>query len=89
VSWGLSGEVILMTLVGGIGTVFGPVIGAAFIITMQNYLTGLAQWVPVVQGTIFIVVVVLFQRGIAGEIGEALRRMKRRQAAKAQAARGT
>ena len=89
VSWGLSDEVILMTLVGGIGTVFGPVIGAAFIITMQNYLTGLAQWVPVVQGTIFIVVVVLFQRGIAGEIGEALRRMKRRQAAKAQAARRT
>ena len=87
VSWGLSGEVILMTLVGGIGTAFGPVIGAAFIITMQNYLTGLAQWVPVVQGTIFIVVVLLFQRGIAGEIGEALRRMKRRQAAKARDAR--
>jgi len=87
VSWGLSGEVILMTLVGGIGTAFGPVIGAAFIVTMQNYLTGLAQWVPVVQGTIFIVVVLLFQRGIAGEIGEALRRMKRRQAAKARDAR--
>jgi branched-chain amino acid transport system permease protein len=87
VSWGLSGEVILMTLVGGIGTVFGPVIGAAFIITMQNYLTGLSQWVPVVQGTIFIVVVLLFQRGIAGEIGEALRRMKRRSALKAQKAR--
>jgi branched-chain amino acid transport system permease protein len=84
VSWGLSGEVILMTLVGGIGTVFGPVIGAAFIITMQNYLTGLAQWVPVVQGCIFIVVVVLFQRGIAGEIGEWLRRMKRQSAIKAQ-----
>ncbi len=84
VSWGLSGEVILMTLVGGIGTAFGPVIGAAFIITMQNYLTGLAQWVPVVQGTIFIVVVVLFQRGIAGEIGEWLRRMKRRSTLKTQ-----
>ncbi len=76
VSWSLSGEVILMTLVGGIGTVFGPVIGAAVILTMQNYLTGLAQWVPVIQGAIFVVVVLVFQRGIAGEIAEWFRRGK-------------
>ncbi|MES2536929.1 MAG: branched-chain amino acid ABC transporter permease [Pseudomonadota bacterium] len=82
VGWGLSGEVILMTLVGGIGTVFGPVIGAAFILTMQNYLTGLSQWVPVIQGAIFVVVVLLFQRGIAGEIAEWLRRSKQKAAAR-------
>jgi branched-chain amino acid transport system permease protein len=86
VSWSLSGEVILMTLVGGIGTVFGPIIGAAVILTMQNYLTGLQQWVPVLQGGIFIVVVLLFQRGIAGEIAEWLRRWKQRAQAKSNAA---
>ena len=74
VGWALSGEVILMTLVGGIGTVFGPIVGAAVILTMQNYLSGLALWVPVIQGSIFVLVVLLFQRGIAGEIAEWFRR---------------
>lgn len=82
VSWSLSGEIILMTLVGGIGTVFGPIVGATVILTMQNYLTGVQQWVPVIQGCIFIVVVLMFQRGIAGEISEWLRRMKQRSLAK-------
>ncbi len=86
VNWALSGEVILMTLVGGIGTVFGPIIGATVILTMQNYLTGLQQWVPVLQGSIFIVVVLLFQRGIAGEIAEWLRRWKQRSQAKSNTA---
>jgi len=85
VSWSLSGEVILMTLVGGIGTVFGPIVGATVILTMQNYLTGVQQWVPVIQGSIFIVVVLLFQRGIAGEITEWLRRLKQRSRAKTNA----
>ena len=85
VSWSLSGEVILMTLVGGIGTVFGPIVGATVILTMQNYLTGVQQWVPVIQGSIFIVVVLLFQRGIAGEITEWLRRLKQRSLAKTNA----
>ena len=82
VGWALSGEVILMTLVGGIGTVFGPIVGAAVILTMQNYLTGLSQWVPVIQGSIFIVVVILFQRGIAGEVAEWFRKNKRQTNAK-------
>jgi len=68
VSWIVSGEVILMTLIGGIGTVVGPIIGAAVIIALQNYLTGLAEWVVAVQGTIFFITVLLFRRGIVGEI---------------------
>ena len=68
VAWQMSGEVILMTLVGGMGTILGPVVGAAVIVTMQNYLAGLGEWVPVIQGVIFVVAVSLFRRGIAGEI---------------------
>jgi branched-chain amino acid transport system permease protein len=74
VTWQMSGEVVLMTLVGGMGTVFGPVVGAAVIIGMQNYLAGLGEWVLVVQGAIFVVVVMLFRRGIVGEIAARLRR---------------
>ena len=54
VDWPMSGEVVLMTLVGGLGTVFGPVVGAFFIVTMENYLTTIGQWVFVVQGVIFV-----------------------------------
>jgi branched-chain amino acid transport system permease protein len=68
VSWQMSGEVVLMTLVGGMGTVFGPVVGAAFIVTMQNYLAGFGEWVLVIQGTIFVITVLLFRRGIVGEL---------------------
>jgi branched-chain amino acid transport system permease protein len=74
VAWQMSGEVVLMTLVGGMGTIFGPVVGAAVIISMQNYLSGLGEWVLVVQGAIFVVVVMLFRRGIVGEIAARLRR---------------
>jgi branched-chain amino acid transport system permease protein len=74
VTWQMSGEVVLMTLVGGMGTVFGPVVGAAVIIGMQNYLAGLGEWVLVVQGAIFVIVVMLFRRGIVGEIAARLRR---------------
>jgi branched-chain amino acid transport system permease protein len=70
----MSGEVVLMTLVGGMGTVFGPVVGAAVIIGMQNYLSGLGEWVLVVQGLIFVVVVLLFRRGIVGEIAARFKR---------------
>ena len=73
VTWQMSGEVVLMTLVGGMGTVFGPVVGAGIIIAMQNYLAGLGEWVLVVQGGIFVVVVMLFRRGIVGEIAARLR----------------
>jgi branched-chain amino acid transport system permease protein len=68
VHWSMSGEVVLMTLVGGMGTLFGPVIGAAVIVTMQNYLAQLGAWVTVVQGVIFVVCVLAFRRGIIGEI---------------------
>jgi branched-chain amino acid transport system permease protein len=73
VDWPMSGEVILMTLVGGLGTVFGPVAGAFFVVTLENYLTTIGQWVFVVQGMIFVVCVLLFRRGIVGEIAHRLR----------------
>lgn len=57
-----------LQLVGGMGTILGPVVGAAVIVTMQNYLAGLGEWVLVIQGVIFVVAVSLFRRGIAGEI---------------------
>ena len=63
-----------MTLVGGFGTIFGPVVGAAVIVTMQNYLAQLGAWVTVVQGAIFVVCVLAFRRGIVGEIGHAIRK---------------
>ncbi|QTD47242.1 branched-chain amino acid ABC transporter permease [Ottowia testudinis] len=74
VHWSMSGEVVLMTLVGGLGTIFGPVLGAAVMVTMQNYLAELGAWVTVVQGGIFVVCVLLFRRGIVGEIGHLLKK---------------
>ena len=74
VHWSMSGEVVLMTLLGGMGTVFGPVVGAAVIITMQNYLAQLGAWVTVVQGVIFVVCVLAFRRGIVGELGHWLKK---------------
>ncbi|WP_431285849.1 branched-chain amino acid ABC transporter permease [Humitalea sp. 24SJ18S-53] len=72
VHWSMSGEVVLMTLVGGLGTIFGPVIGAAVIITMQNYLAEFGAWVTVIQGVIFVACVLAFRRGIVGEIAHRL-----------------
>jgi len=68
VQWQMSGEVVLMTLVGGMGTVVGPVVGAGVIIAMQNYLKGLGEWVLVIQGLIFVITVLVFRRGVVGEI---------------------
>ena len=68
VHWTMSGEVVLMTLVGGLGTVFGPVVGAFVIIAMQQYLAGFGQWVTVIQGAIFVICVLTFRRGVIGEI---------------------
>jgi len=67
--WNMSGEVVLMTLLGGLGTVFGPVAGAFIIITMENYLAGMGQWVTIIQGSIFVACVLAFRRGIVGEVG--------------------
>lgn len=77
VAWQMSGEVVLMTLLGGLGTVLGPAVGAAAIITMQNYLKGLGDWVLVAQGIIFVVTVMLFRKGIVGEIGNFVTRSRR------------
>ena len=73
VDWPMSGEVVLMTLVGGLGTVFGPVAGAFFIVTLENYLTQIGSWVFVVQGGIFVACVLLFRRGVIGELANWLR----------------
>ncbi len=73
VHWTMSGEVVLMTLVGGLGTVFGPVVGAFVIIAMQNYLNVLEQWVTVIQGVIFVACVLAFRRGLIGELAHALK----------------
>jgi len=68
VHWTMSGEVVLMTLLGGLGTVFGPVIGAFIVISLENYLAQLGAWVTVVQGAIFVICVLTFRRGVVGEI---------------------
>src|SRR3984957_9936600 len=71
---GMSGQIVLMTLVGGLGTVFGPVFGAFVIVAMQQYLSGLGQWVTVIQGAVFVVCVLSFRRGVVGEIAHFFRR---------------
>jgi branched-chain amino acid transport system permease protein len=68
VHWSQSGEAVLMTLVGGLGTIFGPVVGAFVIIAMQNYLAEWGQWVTIIQGFIFVVCVMAFRRGLVGEL---------------------
>jgi branched-chain amino acid transport system permease protein len=73
VHWTMSGDVLLMTLLGGLGTVFGPVVGAFAVIAMQNYLAPFGQWVLVIQGVIFVVCVLVFRRGIIGELAHFLR----------------
>ena len=75
VQWQMSGEVVLMTLLGGMGTLFGPVVGAGVVVTLQSYLAGTNLPVPVVIGAIFVVCVLLFRRGI---VGEALHRFAKR-----------
>jgi branched-chain amino acid transport system permease protein len=74
VHWTMSGEVVLMTLVGGLGTVFGPVLGAAIIVSMANYLAQLGAWVTVVQGAIFVICVLTFRRGVVGELARVLKK---------------
>jgi len=74
VHWTMSGEVVLMTLLGGLGTIFGPVVGALIIITMENYLAQLGAWVTIVQGAIFVICVLTFRRGVIGEIAHYLKK---------------
>jgi len=72
VHWTMSGEVVLMTLLGGLGTVFGPVVGAFIVVALENYLAHLGAWVTIVQGAIFVVCVLTFRRGVVGEVGKLL-----------------
>ncbi|NUB45029.1 branched-chain amino acid ABC transporter permease [Fertoebacter nigrum] len=72
VHWVTSGEVVLMVLVGGIGTLAGPIVGAAIMVVVHDYLAWLGPWVMVVQGSIFILTVLLFRQGIIGTIGRKL-----------------
>jgi branched-chain amino acid transport system permease protein len=73
VYWGTSGEVVLMTLLGGLGTVFGPVVGAFVIASMEHYLSELGAWVSITHGIIFVICVLAFRRGIMGELEAWLR----------------
>jgi branched-chain amino acid transport system permease protein len=72
VHWTMSGEVVLMTLVGGLGTIFGPLVGAFLIDGMENYLSAFGQWVLVIQGAVFVICVLVFRRGIVGELAARL-----------------
>jgi branched-chain amino acid transport system permease protein len=66
-NWHKSGEVVLMTLLGGMGTVMGPSVGALVVVTMDNYLSGVGDWVTVIIGSVFVVGVLAFRRGFVGE----------------------
>jgi branched-chain amino acid transport system permease protein len=76
VEWQMSGQVVLMTLVGGLGTVFGPVVGAFIYVTMENYLAQYGSWVTVIQGVIFVFCVLVFRRGVVGEVIHLARQRK-------------
>ena len=74
VHWSMSGEVVLMTLVGGMGTVFGPILGSFVIIAMENYLAQFGAWVTIIQGVVFVVCVLVFREGILGLVARMLKR---------------
>ena len=82
VHWSMSGEVILMTLLGGVGTFFGPAFGAGLVISLQNLLADkVGSWVTVIIGVIFVLCVLAFRKGVVGELQAFLER--RRNTAKA------
>jgi branched-chain amino acid transport system permease protein len=74
VHWSMSGEVVLMALLGGMGTIFGPFVGAGIVVTMQNYLAGFGAWLTVIQGVVFVLGVLLFREGVIGVLARRLRR---------------
>ena len=76
VHWTTSGEVVLMTLLGGLGRVWGPVVGAIILVTLENYLGPLGGWFSVIQGALFIVCVLVFRQGIVGEIERLTKRAR-------------
>lgn len=74
VSWHTSGEVVLMTLLGGVGTVLGPLVGAFTVVTLQSELSSVGSWITVIIGSIFVICVLVFRRGFVGELGRLLKR---------------
>ena len=74
VGWHMSGEVVLMTLLGGMGTVFGPMVGAFLVVMIEDYFASLGEWVPVIMGCIFVFCVLVFRRGIVGEAAALLKK---------------
>ena len=74
VYWTMSGEVVLMTLIGGMHTIFGPIVGAALVVALQNYFASFGAWVTIIQGVVFVTCVLLFRQGIVGFIAARLKR---------------
>jgi branched-chain amino acid transport system permease protein len=75
VDWQMSGEFLLMTLVGGLGTITGPILGALVLISMETYMSGLQDLVTVAQGAVFVVVVLAFRAGVVGSLSAIWRRL--------------
>ena len=74
VHWSMSGVAVLMTLLGGMGTILGPTVGAFIVVTLQNYLASLEGWVTVITGVIFVICVLAFRRGVVGEIAALIKK---------------
>ncbi|MBJ2150279.1 branched-chain amino acid ABC transporter permease [Paracoccus sp. IB05] len=72
VYWGMSGEVVLMVMIGGMATFFGPLIGALLVIWMQNELAAFGAWVTIVQGLVFMACILVFRKGLLGTIADRL-----------------
>ena len=68
IHWHMSGEVVLLTLLGGMGTILGPVVGAGIVVGLQNYLANIGSWSTIATGFIFVICVLAFRRGVVGEI---------------------
>lgn len=81
VHWATSGEALLICIVGGMQTLLGPVVGAMVIVTMENYLASFAEWVLILQGVVFVIVVMLFRKGIVGQFQSYLASRRQRGAA--------
>ncbi|MDR3523577.1 MAG: branched-chain amino acid ABC transporter permease [Acetobacteraceae bacterium] len=73
VTWQASGTIVLTTLLGGLGTIFGPVVGAVIVNTLEFYLAPFGSWVTITQGVIFVACVMVFRRGVIGELGAKLK----------------
>jgi branched-chain amino acid transport system permease protein len=76
VSWHISGEVIFMTLLGGLGTLTGPMVGAGIVIGLNDHLAQFGEWALISQGVILLAVILFFRRGVVGELGALVRRYK-------------